>query len=103
MRVGKLVVVGVGLIGGSFALALRSAGAVGEIVGIGRTRSNLDDALARGIVDRVRTLDASWSDEIKDAELVLFATPVAQLPDLFAACAGRIGSKTLLCDAGSTK
>ena len=48
----KLVVVGVGLIGGSVALALRSRGAVGEVVGVGRSQANLDDALAAGVVDR---------------------------------------------------
>ncbi|HZQ62610.1 MAG TPA: prephenate dehydrogenase/arogenate dehydrogenase family protein [Casimicrobiaceae bacterium] len=102
-RVGKLVVVGVGLIGGSFALALRAAGAVGEVVGIGRTRSNLDDARQRGMVDRACTLDSDWLEELREADFVLFATPVAQLPDLFAACARCIGPTTVLSDAGSTK
>ncbi|MBM3396504.1 MAG: prephenate dehydrogenase/arogenate dehydrogenase family protein, partial [Betaproteobacteria bacterium] len=39
--IGKLVVFGVGLIGGSFAMALKSAGAVGQVVGVGRSRANL--------------------------------------------------------------
>jgi prephenate dehydrogenase len=101
--VGKLVVVGVGLIGGSFALALRQAGRVGSVVGVGRTQANLDDALARGIVDRVHTLDSDWAAELADADLVLLATPVAQLPHLFATIAPALGPDTVVTDAGSTK
>ena len=51
-RIGKLVVFGVGLIGGSFALALKRSGAAANVVGIGRSRENLDAAQRRGIVDR---------------------------------------------------
>jgi prephenate dehydrogenase len=99
----KLVVVGVGLIGGSFALALRAAGAVRHAIGVGRTRANLDAALARGIVDRACTLDEPWQRELADADLVLLATPVAQLPGLFAEAARHAGTRTILTDAGSTK
>ena len=74
----KLVVVGVGLIGGSFAAALRETGQVGSVIGIGRTRANLDDARARGLVDRAHILDERWTDELRDADVVLLATPVAQ-------------------------
>ena len=52
VRIAKLVVVGVGLIGGSFALALKASGRVGSVVGVGRGRANLDAALARGVIDR---------------------------------------------------
>jgi prephenate dehydrogenase len=103
MRIAKVVVVGVGLIGGSCALALKGAGAVGEVVGVGRTRANLDTARARGIVDRTRTLADDWTSEVADADIVLVATPVAQLPELFAALAPRLGSSTVVTDAGSTK
>ncbi len=49
----RLAVIGVGLIGGSLALALKAAGAVGEVVGIGRGRANLEKALELGVVDRI--------------------------------------------------
>lgn len=100
---GKLVVVGAGLIGGSVALALRRRGAVREVVGVGRSQRNLDAALARRIVDRAVTLDQPWTDELADADVVLVATPVAQLPALFAAMRGRLGAHTIVTDAGSTK
>jgi prephenate dehydrogenase len=97
------VVVGVGLIGGSVALALKGRGAVGEVVGVGRSRGNLDDALAAGVVDSARTLDEPWTDEVAGADVVLLAAPVAQFPALFAAMAGKLGERTLVTDAGSTK
>jgi prephenate dehydrogenase len=101
--VGKLVVVGVGLIGGSLALALREAGAVASVVGIGRSRANLDDAKARGIVDRAYRIDEDWRAELGDADVVLIAAPVAQFATLFAAVAPHLGAGTVVTDAGSSK
>jgi prephenate dehydrogenase len=99
----KLVVVGVGLIGGSCALALRRAGSVGEVVGVGRTHTNLDTALERGIINRALTLDAAWAHEAADADVVLLSTPVAQFPALLNALAPQVGPATVITDAGSTK
>ncbi len=101
--VGKLVVIGVGLIGGSLALALRAAGAVGEVVGVGRGRANLDTARELAIIDRQVPLAGDWTAELADADVVLLAAPVAQYPALFAAMAGRLGPRTIVTDAGSTK
>jgi prephenate dehydrogenase len=103
LSIGKLVVIGVGLIGGSFALALKRSGAAARVVGVGRGRSNLDAATRRGMIDRAYTLDEAWTSELGDADLVLVATPVGQMPGLFAAIAGKIGAHTVLTDAGSTK
>lgn len=99
----RLVVIGVGLIGGSVALALKARGAVGEVVGVGRTRANLDDALAAGVVDHAATLDEHWTDEVARADAVLLAAPVAQFPALFAALAEALPSPAFATDAGSTK
>lgn len=103
MALRKLVVVGVGLIGGSAALALKRQGAVEEVVGVGRTQPNLDAARERGIVDRAYTLDARWTDELRDADVVLLATPLAQSASLFGALDGPLGQATVVTDAGSTK
>ena len=102
-RIGKLVVVGVGLIGGSFALALRAAGRVGTVVDVGRGRGNLDSARELSIIDRQAQVDGDWTAELADADLVLLAAPVAQTPALLAAMAGRLGPDTIVTDAGSTK
>ena len=101
--IGKLVVIGVGLIGGSFALALRRSGATSNVVGVGRSRSNLAAARRLGLVDQVLTLDEAWTAELRDADLVFLATPVGQMPSLLKALAPHIGRHTLVTDAGSTK
>jgi prephenate dehydrogenase len=103
VQIGKLVVVGVGLIGASCALALRRAGAVREVVGVGRGRPNLDDALSRGAIDRAYRLNDAWTGELGDADLVLVAAPVGQYVALFDAIAPQMGDASVVTDAGSTK
>jgi prephenate dehydrogenase len=96
----KIVIFGVGLIGGSFALALRKAGAVGEVVGFGRSAANLQQARQLGIIDRIGRDVAA---EVGDADLVLLATPVGQMAELMALIAPHLGAHTLVTDGGSTK
>jgi len=93
----KLAVIGVGLIGGSFALALKKAKAVSHVVGVGRGEQNLKLALERGIVDSIAR-DAAVA--AKDADLVLVATPLAQFASIFSALKD---SRALITDGGSTK
>lgn len=100
MKLNKIVIFGVGLIGGSFALALKKAGAVGEVVGFGRSAATLAQAQQLGIIDRI---GAEVGREVCDADLVLLATPVAQMPELFARIAPHLGAHTLMTDGGSTK
>ena len=99
-RVEKLVVVGVGLIGGSAALALKRAGRVGRVVGVGRSPQNLATALALGVIDEA---SPDLADALIGADLVLIATPVGQTDAVFAALAPHLNETTLLTDAGSTK
>jgi prephenate dehydrogenase len=96
----KLVVIGVGLIGGSFALALKRAGAVGRVVGVGRSRANLDEALALGVIDEA-SQDAAGA--VRDADLVLLAMPVGQMGTVMATIAPHLPAHCLVTDAGSTK
>ncbi len=93
----RLAVIGVGLIGGSFALGLKKAKAVSHVVGVGRNAANLKLALERGIIDAIAPDPATAA---RDADLVLVATPVAQFPAVFASLAE---SKALITDGGSTK
>ena len=97
--IGTLVVFGVGLIGGSFALALRRQRAVARVVGVGRTRANLLAAKRLGIIDEIAT-DASV---VRDADLVLLAVPLAQNAAVLAQIAPHLGPRTIVTDAGSTK
>ena len=96
----KIVIFGVGLIGGSFALALRKAGAVAEVVGFGRSASTLQQAQQLGIIDRIGQDIAA---EVSDADLVLLATPVGQMAELMARIAPHLGAYTIVTDGGSTK
>ncbi|MDD2664332.1 MAG: prephenate dehydrogenase/arogenate dehydrogenase family protein [Dechloromonas sp.] len=97
---GKVVVFGTGLIGGSFALGLKEAGAVEEVVGFGRTPATLRSAQELGVIDRAGINPAH---EIGDADIVLVATPVAQMPEIFSRIAPYLGPKTIVTDGGSTK
>jgi prephenate dehydrogenase len=96
----KLVVCGVGLIGGSFALGLKAAGKVDSVLGLGRTRGPLDEACRLGVIDRIAD---GWADALAGAELVLLATPVGQMEAVFTALAPHLGPGTIITDGGSTK
>jgi len=96
----KIVIFGVGLVGGSFALALRKASAVDEVVGFGRSAATLEQAIKLRILDRI---GEDVAREVRDADLVLIATPVAQMAGIFARIAPHLGAQTLVTDGGSTK
>ncbi len=100
MKFNKVVIFGVGLIGGSFALALRRANAAGEVVGFGRSPATLELARQLGIIDRI---GRDVSAEVKDADLVLLATPVGQMGELMARIAPNLCTHALVTDGGSTK
>jgi len=97
---GKVVIFGVGLIGGSFALGLKAAEQVEEVVGFGRSIATLMQAQSLGIIDR---LGANAGQEVADADLVLLATPVAQMPEIMERIAPYLGPNTVVTDGGSTK
>jgi prephenate dehydrogenase len=98
--IGKLVVFGVGLIGGSFALAMKEHGAVVSVVGVGRSRANLLTARRLGIIDEIAT-DSALA--VKDADLVLLAVPLGQTQAVLAQIAPHLAPHTIVSDAGSTK
>lgn len=97
---GRLVVVGVGLIGGSFALEMKRAGCVREVVGVGRSPDNLALAVRLGVIDRAET---DLAHAVKDADMVLVATPVGQMAQVFATLAPVLPPHAIVTDAGSTK
>ena len=99
-RIGTLAVFGVGLIGGSFALALKRKRAVGRVIGVGRSRANLLTARRLGIIDEIAT-DAAAA--VRAADLVLLAVPLAQTGPVLATIAPHLGERTIVTDAGSTK
>lgn len=99
-RIGVLVVVGVGLIGGSFALALKRTGLVERIVGVDCTLSHLQHALQRGVVDEV-TQDIRKA--VAAADVVLLAVPVQQIEGVLGTLAEALNVHTIVSDVASTK
>ncbi len=96
----RLAIIGVGLIGGSFALALRRAGQVAHIVGAGRSRANMERALSLGAIDAVA---GSAAEAVDGADAVLVAVPVGAMPAVFREIAPHLAADCLVTDAGSTK
>ena len=99
-RIGRLVVVGVGLIGGSVAAALKRANVVDRVVGIGRSRANIDRALALGVIDESAT---EVADGTRGADIVLVAVPVQQTAGVLKQLRAAVGNGLIVTDAGSTK
>lgn len=100
MSLNKIVIFGVGLIGGSAALALKQAKAVRHVVGVGRSLDNLQAALDLGVIDEAQS---DIVVAMQDADLVLIATPVAQTPKILEAIIPHLSERTIITDAGSTK
>ena len=96
----KIAIFGVGLIGGSFALALKQQGAVAEVMGVGRRRETLERAKSLGLIDSIA---GTIQEAVTGADLVLIAAPVAQTATLLAAIAPYLSADTVVTDAGSTK
>lgn len=96
----KLAVVGVGLIGGSLALALKEAGSVGHVVGIGRGLPNLETALRLGVVD---SFTQDIAEGVADADVIFLATPVQALGSLAKLAMPHLKPGAILTDGGSVK
>jgi prephenate dehydrogenase len=94
-----LAIVGVGLIGGSFAAALRATGAVGRVLGVGRQASSLAQALSLGLIDEA----VSLQEAAERADVILLAMPVGATSKVLAELQPLLRPETLVTDAGSTK
>jgi prephenate dehydrogenase len=96
----RLAVVGVGLIGGSLARALRAAGEVGEIVGCGRGKANLERAVELGVIDRY---SHDVGEAVAGADTVFVAVPLGAMRDAFAAMRDHLAPDAVVTDGGSAK
>ncbi len=96
----KITIAGVGLIGGSLALAAREQGLVGEIVGLGRGEANLRTARGRGIIDAY-SLDPR--EAARNADLLFLSVPVSAMAAVASACAPVLSTAAVVTDAGSVK
>ncbi len=98
--INKLAIIGIGLIGGSLARALRRAGFAKEIVGYGRNLGNLKLAVELGVVDHAEVKIAA---AVQDADVILIAAPVGSMTEVFSQLAGNISRETVITDVGSVK
>lgn len=96
----KLALIGVGLIGGSLARALRDAGQVREIVGHGRGLANLQRAVELGVIDRVET---TLPSAVRDADMIVLATPVGSMEEILQTIAPYLAPTAVTTDVGSVK
>jgi len=96
----RLAIIGVGLIGGSLARALREAGAVGEVVGCGRALPNLERAVEIGVIDR---FDQDPAAAVAGADLVFIAVPLGSMRAIFTAIKDRLHPEAIVTDGGSVK
>jgi prephenate dehydrogenase len=97
----RVVIIGVGLLGGSIGLALRQTGLARQVVGVGRSADSLQLAKARGAVDLIETqLQAACAD----ADMVIIGTPVQSIAQLvIQSCQTRLAEDCVVTDVGSTK
>ena len=100
MKFEKLALIGCGLMGGSFALALRKAGLVQTIVGFSASEKTRQRALELNVIDHAC---ASVAEAVQGADLVLLAVPVGAMQSSFTAMRDALSPTALLMDVGSTK
>lgn len=96
----RLAILGVGLIGSSLSLALRQAGAVGEVIGYGRSRKNLEKGIELGVLDRHA---ASVAEAIDGASVVVVAVPLGAMQAIFAEIGPALPQSAIVTDVGSAK
>ena len=96
----RLAIIGVGLIGGSLALALKQAGEVKHVVGCGRNEKNLIKSVELGVID---SYQVSIAAAVKGADIVVLAIPLGSMQTVFEKIAGVISSQTVITDVGSAK
>lgn len=98
--INRLSIIGVGLIGGSLARALKAAGACNEIVGWGRSEEPLQKALALGVIDRAET---DLAAAVKEADVVVIGVPVGAMESVLSQLKPHLEPQTVVTDVGSTK
>jgi len=96
----RIAIIGVGLIGGSFAKAVKQAGLVQHVVGCSRSDSTLEKALELGVID---SGEKNVADAVKDCDLVMLAVPIGLTETMLAAMKPSLSAHTIVTDAGSVK
>lgn len=98
--INRLAIIGVGLIGGSLALALKSKGAVNEVIGYSRSEQAREQALKLGIID---VAAASAAEAVTNADMVFVAVPMGAMKAVFSEIAPYLKAQAIITDGGSAK
>ena len=96
----KLAIIGVGLIGSSLSLALKQKAAVGQVIGYGRNRSNLEKGLELGVIDGY---ESSIEASVRNADIIVVAVPLGAMQQVFAELKPAISIAAIITDVGSAK
>jgi prephenate dehydrogenase len=96
----NVTIIGVGLIGGSLAKAMKAAGLAGRITGTGRSKESLEQALKLGVIDVIKEDRAQAVD---NADLVVLSSPVGSFEQIVREIGPRMKSGAILTDVGSVK
>lgn len=100
ISLGRVAIIGVGLIGGSLARALKAAGVVDQVIGSGRNEANLARAVELGVIDRYQVDPAA---AVRDADVVVVCVPLGAMRSVFQAIRPGLSPDTVVTDAGSAK
>jgi prephenate dehydrogenase len=98
--INRLAVIGVGLIGGSLALSLKSKGAVNEVIGYSRSENARQEALALGVIDKAAD---SIAEAVAEADVIFVAVPMGAMAAVFADMSEHIRPEAIITDGGSAK
>lgn len=96
----KLTIIGIGLIGGSLARALRDADEVREIIGYGRSVGNLQQAMQLGVIDRA---EVALPDAVRGADMIVLSLPVGNMAEVLNALGPVLPEQAVVTDVGSVK
>lgn len=100
MNVQRICIIGVGLIGGSFALAVKKAGFCGHISGAGRNSANLQKGVELNVIDSYQT---DLVEAVRDADLVMLAVPMGAMKSVLETIKSSVKADAIITDAGSVK
>jgi prephenate dehydrogenase len=100
MTLKRLTIVGVGLIGGSFALKLKQLGLVNEVVGFGHREENLQKAVQLAVIDRYET---DLAQAVAGADLVVLSVPIGVIGQIYAQMQPHLAPDAIVTDVGSAK
>ncbi len=98
--INRLCIIGVGLIGGSLARALKAKGACHEVVGYSRQVGHLQRAVELGVIDRY---EQTVADAIRNADVIVIAVPAGAFDTVFAEIADAASARAIITDVGSVK